>query len=1135
MPGKKGTIETILLELSKALQQIANQPAGDLLQSLGIALPVSISSDSEFTNSYNTLSGAISNLPSLSQSLLDAIEDEDIPEIILKSKDLALKLKDIFTAIDSLSGVITARAAALPAEERDILTSFASALPGKLVDHCIVTYIELRSQVAAQVLSFLGVLKWKITEEYGTVGLQVPYTEKKLQLSQLQQLVSDPINNFKTRYDWGNDSFDAKLLFEVLKNVIEQSSKGIADILSLDHEELLLETYIFSLQRNGLTLPPSLNFELAVPFGDPLNIIENPELPFPWTQQVTLNAQASANLKGSIKPPFAISFEMPAETYSANLLVETATSRLTEPFIIIGSPAVSRLEAANFKMRIGASAKSDSGNNSFDSSIGFDLSGLKLIVDLGESDGFIQKSVPVKQLASEFDVSADWSVKNGLNFRGSGGLELAIPTHIELGPVKLTQAYFTLSTASGPFQFDTTAAVRISLGPITAVIEKIGLRSTLSFPPNNSGNLGPLQLDIGFKAPSGVGLVVDAGGIKGGGFLDLDPERGEYFGALELEFKDLFSLKAFGIINTKMPDGSKGFSLLIVITAEFTPLQLGFGFTLNGVGGLLGVNRTVKVDVLREGLKTNAIKSILFPENVVANISRIISDVKQVFPPQQGYFLIAPMAKIGWGTPTLITIELGLLIEIPSARLIILGVLRALLPDEDKPLLKLQVNFMGELDFENKTISFDALLYDSSLLTFTLEGQMALRIAWGENKVLALSVGGFHPAFKEIPKGLENMRRITIGLVNTSDVRITIQNYFAVTSNTVQFGARAELYAAHGSWNVYGFVYYDVLFQFKPFMFIADFGASVALRRNESVIMGISVNGTLTGTSPWDVKGSASVSFFFFSVSVPFHKRFGLSAVADITELIDLLQMLTDLINDNRSWTATIPEKKNLHVTIKDIPVKANLLTVHPFGVLNFSQRLVPLGIDIDKFGTKVPKDVKNFSITTINELDPEIINEQFAAANFLKMEDSEKLSRPSFESMKSGFSVKASESLQAPMVINKSVDYEFSYLGREKKPKKDRYNWIKDVFIRNAGAAAIAVSPLSYTSKRESANAPAKMVVDEEKFVVAQVSDMKLFDRKAVAASYTEANQYYQNLIRNNPVLKDQLQVLSVIDINPN
>ena len=57
-----------------------------------------------------------------------------------------------------------------------------------------------------------------------------------------------------------------------------------------------------------------------------------------------------------------------------------------------------------------------------------------------------------------------------------------------------------------------------------------------------------------------------------------------------------------------MPDGSPGFSLLVVITAEFaTPIQLGFGFVLVGVGGLLGLNRSMNVEALAEGVRTGAV------------------------------------------------------------------------------------------------------------------------------------------------------------------------------------------------------------------------------------------------------------------------------------------------------------------------------------------------------------------------------------------------------------------------------------------------------------------------------------------------------------------------------------------------
>jgi hypothetical protein len=109
---------------------------------------------------------------------------------------------------------------------------------------------------------------------------------------------------------------------------------------------------------------------------------------------------------------------------------------------------------------------------------------------------------------------------------------------------------------------------------------------------DHSGALGPVDLSFRFKPPEGVGLAVDAGIIAGGGFLRIDQARGEYSGALQLEFADFLSLAAIGLITTRNPDGSPGFSLLIVITAEFPGggIQLGYGFTLLAVGGLLGLN-----------------------------------------------------------------------------------------------------------------------------------------------------------------------------------------------------------------------------------------------------------------------------------------------------------------------------------------------------------------------------------------------------------------------------------------------------------------------------------------------------------------------------------------------------------------
>ena len=71
------------------------------------------------------------------------------------------------------------------------------------------------------------------------------------------------------------------------------------------------------------------------------------------------------------------------------------------------------------------------------------------------------------------------------------------------------------------------------------------------------------------------------------------------------------------------------------------------------------------------------------------------------------------MGKLGWGTPALVTLDIGLVLEIPRPAFAILGVLRVALPAEDVPILDLQVNFLGVVDFERKEISFDASLFDS--------------------------------------------------------------------------------------------------------------------------------------------------------------------------------------------------------------------------------------------------------------------------------------------------------------------------------------------------------------------------------------------------------------------------------------
>src|SRR6185369_16323341 len=287
--------------------------------------------------------------------------------------------------------------------------------------------------------------------------------------------------------------------------------------------------------------------------------------------------------------------------------------------------------------------------------------------------------------------------------------------------------------------------------------------------------------------------------------------------------------------------------------------------------------RTVNTDPLRTGLRDNTLNNILFPTNIIANADRIISDLRQVFPPKAGRFVFGPMAKITWGTPTLVTVDLGLVIEVPEpVQLVLLGVLRALLPDEKASILRVQVNFLGQINFERKQLKFDASLFDSKLLSFSLSGDMALRLDWGADSNFLLTVGGFHPAYQPPAMDLPTIRRLTLALLDGDNPRLKLEMYFAVTSNTAQFGAKLELYAAAWKFNVYGFLSFDVLFQFNPFYFVAEITAMLALRVGSSSIASIKLTLTLEGPTPWKARGEARLKLcWFLTVKIRFSTTFG--------------------------------------------------------------------------------------------------------------------------------------------------------------------------------------------------------------------------------------------------------------------
>ena len=200
---------------------------------------------------------------------------------------------------------------------------------------------------------------------------------------------------------------------------------------------------------------------------------------------------------------------------------------------------------------------------------------------------------------------------------------------------------------------------------------------------------------------TGVGIAVNAGPVHGGGFISFEPDLGRYSGAVELSIYDI-SVKAFGLIETKVPGVS--FSFVIVISAEFTPIQLGFGFTLNGVGGLVGINRTINSNELGKLVREGRSENLLFPKNLIANAPTIIRDLGTVFPARQSHYVFGPLGKLGWGTPTLITGQIGIVLELPGPVIVLLGEIKVALPKPDVPLVKMNMSVVGDAGLPEQAV-----------------------------------------------------------------------------------------------------------------------------------------------------------------------------------------------------------------------------------------------------------------------------------------------------------------------------------------------------------------------------------------------------------------------------------------------
>ena len=1006
-------------------------------------------------SSTSFLKGVLSGFASALQPLRDAIASPDGLTGFLQEFGWTLVPADLTRVSGSLGDLssLPTDPSALSVEQltaelisaanviRRIATSgapaaFASTFPREVLDYLVYLALAQQSPPVFALLHFVGVLSERHVPADAGTG-RAEYIERQVHWDRLSSLVDQPLGTVAQTYGWGAN-FDADAFLRSL-GILIRGFGGRAGLYPADRS--LIDQYYAAgsptaARTSNLIISPQLleasvtseaaavNAKLAflaMPIPPRPDVAAPPDglalMPVVTGQasdSFALSDNASLKLGGDFlarpvraefHPGSAIVRATPGDAHIDASARLDAKAPSTGPWLPIGNATSSHLELSAAHVALGLTGTVD-GDMELTAEIGLDTAAL--VIDFSEGDSLMQDTVSKSPTRSPLAITIKWSSKKGFSLGGQPKLAVNIPVQQSLaGVATLQEIGFALGAGSNNrLEFDAMLTGTTSIGPVTLAVKDVGLAiyitpSADSDPPGVFGNI---DFGFGFKSPSGAGLAIDVAGLTGGGFLSCDPAAGQYAGMLQLAYQQ-FQLQAFGLIATKLPTGP-GYSLIAMIDANFPPIELVAGFTLNGVGGLFGVNRTISTDALKAALKAKTLSNFLFAKNPVANAAQILTDLDTFFPPAQGRYIFGPLLQIGWGGPA-VTIDLALVLELPDpVRLVLIGELAVLLPEPDEVLVELHMDVLGTIDFGTDEGSLDAVLHDSHIMSYPLQGAMAFRGCWaGGDKTFLLSIGGFHPKFQP-PPGFPTLQRLAISMPSGHISKLNLNGYLAVSSNTLQIGAHLDIFVGVDGFGISGYLNFDTLIERNPFHFDGDISGGVTLSADGHDIMSLDLSADLTGPAPWHCAGSVHFSVLGFGVTKSFAATFGDNAPALPTNLVDVGAAIRTALGDPRNYSATLTTNENGLVTLR-IPTVSGAVLGHPGATLKIDQKICPLGLTIQKFGAGAPAGDALFTITAVTAdgaaQAKTPITDEFAPAQFLNLSDDDELAAPSFEAFDSG------------------------------------------------------------------------------------------------------------------------------------
>jgi hypothetical protein len=742
--------------------------------------------------------------------------------------------------------------------------------------------------------------------------------------------------------------------------------------------------------------------------------------------------------------------------------------------------------------RVAATMSNDSQGWLFDTNAHSDH--VILNIELG-GDSFLSSALPP---SLRFDSAIGMGIDNRRGFYLTSGVALVVdlPVNVTIGPasvfaLKVLGLHLRINLAAvqgGPASSGTSgsspsqpsgtefaigltvdAEVVIAGGVFIATVAGVGASYSikqLDGPSSAGGTAGHWQPSLTAIAPTGLGIQIVSDAVSGGGFIGHDPSTGEYTGALSLAVDIgpvLTHVTALGMLDTRIPDHDGDWALLLILAATFDPgFEIGAGFELTGVGGVLGINHTLDSDAIAAGLRTKALDTILFPPDPVGQAPHIFAVWRQTMPISDGHTIVGPMVQIDWGGPAHIcSLELAVLIDVASGpdQVVLLGTFLFRAPSDRFGVIRLRFAIYGRLSLSPFSVMLEAVLVDSKLGPYPITGGAVIAGQRGSGAYALVSIGGFNPQYSP-PAGLPTIDRLRVDISPSNNPRLRLEAYVALTTGTFQIGARAQLHAAAGPLAVDGWGSFDGLVQACPtWGYSVEIGLGASLSYNSSPVLEVSFDLLFTGPSPNHVHGYVSLSLLFFTLSLPIDHTWG-DPAPPTAPTAQPLTLVHDALSSASGWSASLPPGSAAVVVLK--APSGPTVPAHPLAQIACEQRIVPLGLSITHVGGQPLSAPTTVEVTAIS-LDgaaastTEPVTDLFTAAQFLNLTDDQALSRPSFEPMQAGLATGGQAIDEGSATV---VATTYKTIAVDGATRTERPRWLLDLTHANAVLRPVAPSP---------------------------------------------------------------------------